>query len=225
MEEKNANSKTWLIVGLILWTATVPLLSGAAESPAKAFWIILTWLLFPLAYAFLNKDFKGIGITKENIRNAMWGMLVVSTVYSVIRNFLIMYVPSSSKYIAASALTVAELLKQGYFGSIAGPFSKLFPIMFFITFLAAISNELFYRGFLFTRLKQFMDWKTAVLVSALLFGVYHYLNVGLSGFIMGVVVSIVSGWLMQRYNNVAAPALFHFLQYIITILVFYYFVL
>ncbi len=39
MEEKNTNSKTWLIAGLIVWTATVPLLSGAAESPAKAFGI------------------------------------------------------------------------------------------------------------------------------------------------------------------------------------------
>lgn len=225
MKEKNENSGTWLIAGLIVWILTVPLLSGVTESPAKAFGIIQTWLLFPLAYAFLNKDFKGIGVTKEKIRNAIWGMLFVSTVYSVIRNFLIVYVPSIIKYIAASALTVAELLKQGYFGSIAGEFSTLFPIMFFITFLAAISNELFYRGFLFTRLKQFVDWKIAVLISALLFGVYHYLNFGLSGFIMGVVVSIVSGWLMQRYNNVAAPALFHFLQYIATILVFYYFVL
>lgn len=193
--------------------------------PGKAFGIIVAWLLFPLGYAFLNKDFKGIGVTKEKIRNAIWGMLVVSTVYSVIRNLMIVFVPSSIEYIAASALTVAELLKQGYFGSIAGEFSQLFPIMFFITFLAAISNELFYRGFLFTRLKQFVDWKIAVLISALLFGVYHYLNVGLSGFIMGVVVSVVSGWLMQRYNNVAAPALFHFLQYIATILVFYFFII
>jgi len=221
----DSHASWWLAVGIAVWIATVPLLAGVTESPARAFGIILVWMAFPLFYAVKNKDFKGIGLTKNNLRDALAGMLVVSVAYSVIRNFLIMYVPSSSKYIAASALTVAELLKQGYFGSIAGPFSKLFPIMFFITFLAAISNELFYRGFFFTRLKQFVDWKIAVLISALLFGVYHYLNVGLSGFIMGVVVSIVSGWLMQRYNNVAAPALFHFLQYIVTILVFYYFVL
>lgn len=225
MEEKNANSKMWLILGLLVWLATVPLLSGGAESPAKAFGIILVWLLFPLAYAIKNKDYEGIGLTKKNLKDALAGMLIVSAVYSVIRNLLIVYYPTSIKYIAASALTVAELLKQGYFGSIAGPFSKLFPIMLVITFLAAVSNELFYRGFVFTRLKQFVDWKVAATISALLFGVYHYLNVGLSGFIMGVVVSLVSAWLMQKYNNVVAPALFHFLQYLITILVFYYFVL
>ena len=97
--------------------------------------------------------------------------------------------------------------------------------MFFFAFLGSVSNELFYRGFLFTRLKQFVDWKIAVLVSSIMFGIYHYLNVGFSGFIMGVVVSLISGLLMQKYKNIIAPALFHFIQYIITILVFYYYVL
>ncbi len=224
---KDSKSIKWLIGGLAVWVLTVPLLSGVTESPAKAFGIILAWLLFPLlyVYSFLNKDFKSIGLTKENLKKAIIGMLVITIVYSVIRNLIIVFVPFSIQYIVASALPMAELLKQGYFGSISGPFSKLFPIMFFITFLAAVSNELFYRGFFFTRLKQFVDWKIAVLISALLFGIYHYFNVGLSGFIMGVVVSVVSGWLMQRYNNVVAPALFHFLQYIAAILVFYYFVI
>lgn len=224
MIEKNKD-KTWLIVGLIVWIATVSLLSGVTESPSKAFGIILSWLVFPIAYAVKKRDFEGVGLTKKNLRSAIKGMLIVSFAYSIIRNLLIVFIPSSIQYIAASALTVAELLKQGYFGSITGSFSKLFPIMFFITFLAAVSNELFYRGFLFKRLSQFVDWKIAVLIPALMFGVYHYINVGLSGFIMGVVVSIVSGWLMHKYDNIIAPALFHFLQYISTILVFYYFVI
>lgn len=225
MEEKNTNSKTWLIMGLLMWIATVPLLSGVTESPIKAFGIILAWLALPIAYAVKNKDFEGIGLTKKNLKNALVGMLIASIVYSVIRNLLIVFVPSSITYIAASALTVAQLLEQGYFGSITGPFPKLFTIMFFITFLAAVSNELFYRGFLFTQLKKFMDWKLAVFIPALMFGVYHYLNIGLSGFIMGMAVSIVSGWLMQKHNNIIAPALFHFLQYILTIVVFFYFVI
>jgi len=225
MIEKNKDIKTWLILGLIVWIATVPLLSGVTESPAKAFGIILSWLVFPIAYAVKKKDFEGVGLTKKNLRSAIKGMLFVSVAYSIIRNLLIVFAPSSIQYIAASALTVAGLLKQGYFGSITGSFSQLFPIMLVITFLAAVSNELFYRGFLFKRLSQFVDWKIAVLIPALMFGVYHYINIGLSGFIMGVVVSIVSGWLMHKYDNIIAPALFHFLQYISTILVFYYFVI
>ena len=42
---------------------------------------------------------------------------------------------------------------------------------------------------------------------------------------MGVLVSLVSGWLMQRHNNVVAPVLFHYLQYQAAILVFYFVVL
>lgn len=225
MSSAAKNLKIWLGAGLIVWILTVPLLSGVTESPAKALGIIIVWLLFPLAYAFKNNDFTGIGITRENFKKAIIGMFAVSLSYSIIRNLLIIYFPSSIKYIAASALPVAELLKQGYFGNIEGSFSKLFPIMLFMTFLAAVSNELFYRGFIFTRLKRFMSWKSAAIISALLFSIYHFLNAGFSGFLMGMLVSIISAWLMQKYNNIIAPALFHFLQYIITILVFYYFII
>lgn len=225
MDNIEKNSPIWLGSGLVVWILTVPLLSGVTESPAKALGIIIVWLLFPLAYALWNNDFAGIGITKENFKKAIIGMIAASLVYSVIRNLLIVYFPSSIKYIAASALQVAELLKQGYFGNIEGSFSKLFPLMLFMTFLAAVSNELFYRGFIFTRLKLFMGWKSAAAISALLFGIYHFLNAGFSGFFMGVTVSIISAWLMQKYNNIIAPALFHFLQYIITILVFYYLII
>lgn len=224
MSQKTKFTK-WLVVGLIVWFLTVPLLSGVVESPAKSLAIILTWLGFPLLYSLISKDFKGVGLTKENLKKAILGMLVVVILYSLIRNLLIVFVPDSIPYIAASAIQVAELLKQGQFGNITGSFFKLFPLMLFITFLAAVSNELFYRGFLFTRFKQYMNWKIAVLISALLFGLYHYFNAGISGFLMGVIVSIISGVLMQKYNNIIAPALFHFLQYIVTILVFYYFVI
>jgi len=219
------NSRIWLILGIIIWLTTVPLLTGISESPVKTLGIIFIWLLFPLVYCFINKDWNGIGITKVNALKSVQGMLIVAIVYSVARNLLIVLVPGTIPYIAASAIQVAGLLKQGQFGNITGSFSQLFPLMLLMTFLAAASNELFYRGFLFTRLKQFMDWKLASLMAALLFGIYHYFNAGISGFIMGMVVSLISGGLMQKYNNIIAPALFHFLQYIITIMVFYYFVI
>jgi membrane protease YdiL (CAAX protease family) len=106
-------------------------------------------------------------------------------------------------------------------GSLAGPPTLLFPLMFGLTFLAAMGNELFYRGFLFTRMRQHTHWLVALLAAAAMFGFYHYFNSGLSGAIMGMVVSLVSGWLMQRHNNIITPILFHYLQYQAAILVFY----
>lgn len=219
------SSSNWLIAGLIIWVITVPVFTGIAESPAKSLGIIIIWLLFPLVYGFIKRDWSGIGLSKDNILKPVQGMLIAAVVYSLVRNFLVVYVPGSIPYVAASAVQVAGLLEQGQFGNITGTFQQLLPLMLFMTFLAAVSNELFYRGFLFTRLRQLMDWKLAALTSALLFGVYHYFNAGAGGFIMGVAVSIVSGALMQRYNNIIAPALFHFIQYIATIMVFYYWVL
>ena len=221
----NRSSVIWLILGLAVWVVTVPLLSGVMESPAAALGVTLVWLLFPLLYAFVARDGQGIGLTRKNVRRAIVETLLVTAVYSLIRVGLILFVPDSVDYIAASAIQVAGLLKAGQFGSLAGPPALLFPLMFVLTFLAAAGNELFYRGFLFTRIRQRAHWLVALLASAALFGFYHYFNSGLSGAIMGVVVSLVSGWLMQRRDNIVGPLLFHYLQYQAAILVFYFIVL
>ena len=138
---------------------------------------------------------------------------------------LIVFVPASVDYIAASAFQVAGLLKDGQLGSLTGPPTLLYLPMLFFTFMAAASNELFYRGFLFTRMRQHTHYLAALLAAAAMFGFYHYFNSGLSGAIMGVVVSLVSGWLMQHHNNIVTPILFHYLQYQAAILVFYFVVL
>lgn len=215
----------WLTSGLILWAVTVFTLTRVFESPAVALGITMVWLLFPLLYAFIAKDGAGIGLTRANLGRVVAGTLLVTLIYSLVRNGLIIFVPASVDYIAASAIQVADLLKQGQFGNLAGPPERLFPLMLFFTFLAAVGNELFYRGFLFTRIRLHTHWLTASFSAAVLFGVYHYFNSGVSGAIMGVVVSLVSGWLMQRYNNIVAPVLFHYLQYVASILVFYFIVL
>ncbi|MFH1928612.1 MAG: CPBP family intramembrane glutamic endopeptidase [Chloroflexota bacterium] len=229
MSTQDRNSKArdwkWLMFGLAVWVVTVPFLSGVMESPAIALGVTLVWLLSPLLYAFAARDKEGIGLTRTNAGRAVAEMLLVTAIYSLIRVGLIVFVPASVDYVAASAIQVAELLREGQFGSLIGPPALLFPLMFLLTFLAASGNELFYRGFLFTRIRRHTHWLVALLASAALFGFYHYFNSGLSGLIMGGVVSLVSGWLMQRHNNVVAPVLFHYLQYIAAILVFYFVVL
>ncbi len=215
----------WLISGLIIWTMTVFMLTRIFENPAVALGVTMVWILFPLLYAFIARDGAGIGLTRANMGRVVAETLLVTLIYSLIRNGLIIFVPASVDYIAASAIQVADLLKQGQFGNLAGSPERLFPLMLFFTFLAAVGNELFYRGFLVTRIKQHTHWLAASFSAAILFGVYHYFNSGVSGAIMGVVVSLVSGWLMQRHNNIAAPVLFHYLQYVASILVFYFLVL
>ncbi|MBU0703300.1 MAG: CPBP family intramembrane metalloprotease, partial [Chloroflexi bacterium] len=176
MQNLDRKNVMWLILGLAVWVVTVPLLSGVMESPAIALGVMLVWLLFPLLYTFVARDKEGIGLTRKNMRRAVAEMLLVTAVYSLIRIGLILFVPASVDYIAASAIQVAGLLKAGQFGSLAGPPTLLFPLMFILTFLAAAGNELFYRGFLFTRIRQRTHWLVALLASAALFGFYHYFN-------------------------------------------------
>jgi len=224
-ERMAGNKKIWLITGLVIWVVTVFTLTRIFENPVVALSITIVWILFPLLYAIIARDKAGIGLTRTNLGRVVAETLLVTLIYSLIRNGLIIFVPASVDYIAASAIQVADLLNQGQFGNLAGPPEQLFPLMLFFTFLAAVGNEFFYRGFLFTRIKQHTHWLVASFGAAVLFGVYHYFNSGLSGAIMGVLVSLVSGWLMHRYNNIVAPVLFHYLQYIASILVFYFIVL
>ncbi|MBA4376732.1 MAG: hypothetical protein C0401_11245 [Anaerolinea sp.] len=223
--ERMAKKILWLSTGLVIWAVTVFTLTRIFENPMVAMGITIVWILFPLFYAIIARDKAGIGLTRVNLGRVIAETILVTVIYSLVRNGLIIFLPASGDFLAASAIQVAELLKQGQFGNLTGSPERLFSLMFFFTFLAAVGNELYYRGFLFTRIKQHTHWMVAAFSSAVLFGAYHYFNSGLSGAIMGVLVSLVSGWLMQRHNNIIAPVLFHYLQYIASILVFYFIVL
>lgn len=222
--DQNINKK-WLIYGAIYWLIIAiglgfAKLSGMAKEGVKDTPLILIvlftslYIVFPLIYAWKTKNFKGIGFTRENLKSVVSVTLLVTFIYSAIRGLLIIYAPGSSEYVAATAIQTAGALKENL--------SAALPRAIIAAFLSTVSVELFYRGFWFTILRKYIHWINALLVSALLFSIVHYFAAGLSGAIMALVVSIVAGMLMQKYNNIIAPALFHLLQYLATIAVYLY---
>lgn len=73
-------------------------------------------------------------------------------------------------------------------------------------FAVPIAEELMFRGLIFRHLKSFMGRKTAVILSALLFGVYHGNMVqGIYAFLMGLLLV----WVYERFGSIFAPVLFH----------------
>ena len=71
---------------------------------------------------------------------------------------------------------------------------------------ACIVEELCVRGVVYGRLKQYFSKKNAMIISALIFGVYH-LNVvqGVYAFVLGFYFV----WLYERYQSLWAPCIAH----------------
>ena len=67
-------------------------------------------------------------------------------------------------------------------------------------------EELVFRGFLYGRMRVYMPKMWAVLVSALLFGIYHGNMVqGVYGFLMGILFTLV----YDRYKNFYLSVIMH----------------
>ncbi len=67
-------------------------------------------------------------------------------------------------------------------------------------------EEYFFRGVFYGRLKEVFSVRTAMVVSALAFGLYHAnLSQGIYGFLMGLFLA----WTMERCQTVKAPITVH----------------
>ena len=69
-----------------------------------------------------------------------------------------------------------------------------------------VLEEFFFRGVLYERVKRVTGVKSAMLLTALLFGLYHAnVSQGIYGFFMGMYLA----WCMERYQTVKVPIAVH----------------
>jgi membrane protease YdiL (CAAX protease family) len=72
--------------------------------------------------------------------------------------------------------------------------------------ISPLAEEAVFRGVIYNRMKRCFQKRTALLFSALLFGLYHGNMVqALYGTLMGIIIAVV----YDRYESFAAPVLFH----------------
>ena len=95
----------------------------------------------------------------------------------------------------------------GYKEDVAGLFSgKVCLEILVLVIMAPVFEELLFRGVIYERLKLRISVISAIVISALLFGLYHgNLSQGIYGFLMGIAFA----WAMERYRTVTAPLLIH----------------
>lgn len=81
---------------------------------------------------------------------------------------------------------------------------------------APILEEVLFRGLIFRRLRTYCTFPVALLVSALLFGVYHGNVVqGAYGFLLGAALA----FMYERFRTIWAPILFHAAANLISVIV------
>jgi membrane protease YdiL (CAAX protease family) len=91
------------------------------------------------------------------------GALIVGLIYYLVYEL--------SGFFALSAMTFAYAGQPFYVGYNPAPALLVFP---FMTFCVGISEEALFRGFMQTRLSTIYSWKRAVLIQAVLFGLWHF---------------------------------------------------
>lgn len=69
-----------------------------------------------------------------------------------------------------------------------------------------VLEELFFRGVFYQRLKEVVSIRSAMMISAFCFGLYHgNISQGIYGFVMGLFLA----WAMEHCRTVAAPLTIH----------------
>jgi membrane protease YdiL (CAAX protease family) len=103
-------------------------------------------------------------------------------------------------------LTGWEVEEQAWIQALMADRSALLVLMPWLVLLGPISEEVFFRGYVFRRLFSSVGPRAAYLVSALLFAVIHWHPVG---FPMYTVIGLVFCWVYQRTGSLWAPVFGH----------------
>ena len=94
----------------------------------------------------------------------------------------------------------------------------LFLLLILVAVIAPIAEELFFRGMLYPLLRQRWGVVLAIVASALIFGLVHFIPVLIPGLMF---VGLILGWVRQRSNSVVPGMIIHALQNGIAILGIY----
>lgn len=202
----------WLIFGILIVVVNI---IYTVRSPVT--WLL--WLCAVLAYIILTKHTTNIGVTKVGFKEAFIASFVIAVVYGILRALILIYV-SGSEYIFGAGLTeTVEAMKIGRFpiGDISGTALKIFLVMLVTSAFTVVMWESFFRGFLFNKMKLYIHWAIAIVIIAILSGLPH--SESFSGFSHSIILGLIAGLLMQKYNNVIAPIMFHFLHFQVALVI------
>lgn len=153
-------------------------------------------ITIPIYLLLLNADKKKSLEAEEKEKSVLnWGILVLVSIAMCI---------SLNGIIGSSGI---EKFSPGYQQAAENLYSGgILLELLTVGVMIPICEELIFRGLMFGRLKEYIKTVPAVLISALVFGIYHGNIVqGIYAFCLGVVMAACC----QRFGTVLAPVLIH----------------
>lgn len=193
---------TWLGLALLLIVVAGYLfaLSRMEQNQSTNILYVATFeflLLIPIAVIFLWRkvSLKELGFNRFNANQLALGCgLLVGVYMLVIINNLVMI----SLGVTTQADVISELL-----GEINAPYLFAFTTVI----VAPITEEMFFRGFLFKGLREKYGWVNALMFSSMIFAIFHgQLATLLPTFLLGALFS----YLYQRTDSVFPGMFLHF---------------
>lgn len=193
---------TWLGLALLLIVVAGYLfaLSRMEQNQSTNILYVATFeflLLIPIAVIFLWRkvSWKELGFNRFNANQLALGCgLLVGVYMLVIINNLVMI----SLGVTTQADVISELL-----GEINAPYLFAFTTVI----VAPITEEMFFRGFLFKGLREKYGWVNALMFSSMIFAIFHgQLATLLPTFLLGALFS----YLYQRTDSVFPGMFLHF---------------
>ncbi len=197
----------FIAVAVVALMAVGPLVSlaaaitGPSDVPVWAYSGAFSILLLAGTGVALGLDRTGFGSlglvpTRERVRECVFGFLIGAVLFAVLALVRAARVEASWTFAGAEGLATAG----------AG---------ILVAFLVLLPEELLFRGYAFQRLVSVVGAWPGILVSALVFGVYHVVGSGMWGigaffqFAMPAVGGGVFGWTAVRTKGLALPIGLH----------------
>jgi membrane protease YdiL (CAAX protease family) len=181
---------------------------------------ILLILSPALIFSYLvynGKVTKVIRFNKLDLREAgmfllgMIPLIIMLQNFLYIQNYLIQKLADSSSfvmYVKKMFDQVDKLLNESY-GDLmkANNFLEVILIVFVTSFIPAICEEVFFRGFVQKSFEQKLKPLIAIFLTALFFGIYHFNPYGL---IALVTLGVYFGYAVYQTNSIFVSMILHF---------------
>ena len=133
-----------------------------------------------------------VGWTPFRLDRTFWTLLAAAIAYGPIASLLITYLNPAAKQLFA--------LPDNPFGMAAG--------LFLVVILAPLSEELLFRGWIYTALRVRFGFSAALWASAVLFALAHWESTHLYAVVI-LPIGLVLGYLRERTGSARATTLFH----------------
>lgn len=130
--------------------------------------------------------------------------IFVAIIYFTLVPFFISFLVSN---LDSAIIIREEYLKRVQLNHI---FLIIFPVI-----LAPIYEEFFFRGYVYKKLRRKMNWKLALIISSIFFGVIH---IDIYQMIYGSVIGIMLGFLYEKSQSLRLPIIAHMVNNLLSVL-------